>query len=278
MVEALTIGNEEIVSWPFHELNSSRFTMPNDIFWPLPPDGLSLGASDVHVWAAHLDPDPDALARLANILSTEEQARASRFRFERHRNRFIIARAVLRSLVATYLDCAPDELQFEYGPNGKPALATPFAESGLSFNLAHSEDLALVAVTQLGPIGVDVEKIRPVSDADKLVARFFSARETALFQSLPAAQKNNAFFNLWTRKEAWLKATGEGIAHSLNRVEVTFLPNEASRLIALPEGSGPSEAWILRELLPGRGFVGAVALPNLQCSICNFQFSISELL
>jgi 4'-phosphopantetheinyl transferase len=278
MVEALTIGKEEIVSWPFHELNSSRFMAPNDILWPLPPDGLSLGASDVHVWAAHLDPDPDALARLANILSTEEQARASRFRFERHRNRFITARAVLRSLVATYLDCAPDELQFEYGPNGKPALATPFAESGLSFNLAHSEDLALVAVTQLGPIGVDVEKIRPVSDADKLVARFFSPRETALFQSLPAAEKNDAFFNLWTRKEAWLKATGEGIAHSLNRVEVTFLPNEPARLVALPESAGPGEAWILRELLPAPGFAGAVALPNLQFSICNFQFSISELL
>jgi 4'-phosphopantetheinyl transferase len=278
MAEVLTIGSEETASSPFDELNSSQFTMPNDILWPLPPDPLSLGATDVHVWATHLDLPSETLPRLAAILSNQERERATRFRFETHRGRFIAARAVLRSILAKHLDCEPDDLQFEYGPNGKPILTAPFADSNLSFNLAHSEDLALIAVTRLGPIGVDVEKIRPMTDADALVARFFSPRETALFQKLPAAQKNAAFFNLWTRKEAWLKATGEGIAHSLNRVEVTFLPNEHARLVALPESSGPSEAWILRELLPARDFIGAVALPNLQFSICNFQFPIPELL
>src|SRR5882672_6016741 len=146
MVEALTIGSEEIASWPLNELNLSRFMAPNDILWPLPPARCSLGASDVHVWAAHLDLNLEALARLAAILSEEEQQRAARLRFERHHNRFIAARGILRSLLATYLDYAPDLLQFGYGPNGKPALSGPFASSGLSFNLAHSENLALIAV------------------------------------------------------------------------------------------------------------------------------------
>jgi 4'-phosphopantetheinyl transferase len=170
------------------------------------------------------------------------------------------------------LHSRPDELRFEYGPNGKPKLAAPLVESRVFFNLAHSEDLGLIALTRLGPIGIDVEQIRPVTDADELVTRFFSSRETALFQTLPTSQKNTAFFNLWTRKEAWLKATGEGIAHSLNRVEVTFLPGEPAQLLGLPETPGLKSDWALRELTPATGFVGAVALPDLQFSICNYQF------
>jgi 4'-phosphopantetheinyl transferase len=276
MVEAITIGSEEIASWPFDELNLSQFMLPEKILWPPPPAQPSLRATDVHIWAAHLDLSLENLARMASILSDEEQKRAARFRIERHHNRFIAARGILRSLLATYLDCAADELLFEYGQNGKPALTVPFAGSGLAFNLAHSQDLALVAVTRLGPIGVDVEQIRPMADADELVERFFSPRENALFQTLPDEQKSIAFFNLWTRKEAWLKATSEGIAHSLNRVEVTFLPGEPAQLLALPQKPTSNSDWVLRELAPTTGFVGAVALPNVQFSILNFQFSIPE--
>jgi len=278
MGEALTIERQEIASWPFDELTSSRVTMPNDILWPLPPAQPNLSATDVHVWAAQLDLSPGALASLAAILDEAESARATRFRSHTHQNRFIAARGALRSILGTYLDCAPDELQFDYGAHGKPALTGRFAECGLFFNLAHSEDLALLAVTRLGPIGVDVERVRPMADADELVERFFSPRENALFQQLSCDKKNVAFFNLWTRKEAWLKATGEGIAHSLNRVEVTFLPGEPAQLLSLPECSDSTEKWALHELLPAPGFDGAVALPNLQFSICNFQFPIPKLL
>jgi 4'-phosphopantetheinyl transferase len=278
MVEVLTIADEEIASSPFDELISSRFTMLNHILWPLPPERYSLGATDVQVWAARLDLRSQELLRLEAILSQGESERATRFRFETHRGRFIAARGILRSLLGAYLHAPPAELQFEYGQNGKPTLAAPFTDSGLSFNLAHSEDLALIALTRLGPIGVDVEQIRPVTDVDELVARFFSPRETALFQTLPSAQKNAAFFNLWTRKESWLKATGDGIAHLLNRVEVTFLPGEPARFLGLPEKSELNSRWALRELTPATGFVGAVALLDLQFSICNYQFVIPELL
>jgi 4'-phosphopantetheinyl transferase len=278
MVEVLTIGDEEIASLRFDELNSPRFTMPDHILWPLPPERFSLGATDVHVWAARLDLPSKALVRLEAMLFQDESERAARFRFETHRNRFIAARGILRSLLGHYLHSPPDELRFEYGPNGKPTLASPFVENGVSFNLAHSEDLALVAVTRLGLIGVDVEQIRPIADADELVARFFSPRETAIFQTLPRSQKNAAFFNLWTRKEAWLKATGDGIAHLLNRVEVTFLPGDPAHFLSLPKKDELNSDWALRELTPATGFVGAVALPDFQFSICNYQFAIPELL
>ena len=276
MGEALTIESQEIASWPSDELNPSRLTMPNEIPWPLPPAHPVLAATDVHVWAAHLDLCPAALRRLAAILDEAESARATHFRSHTHQNRFIAARGVLRSILGDYLECAPDELQFEYGANGKPALIGRFVERDLSFNVAHSEDLALIAVTHIGPIGVDVEEVRPMADADQLVARFFSPRENARFHTLTADQKAVAFFNLWTRKEAWLKATGEGIAHSLNRVEVTFLPGEPARLLSLPESLESKKGWALRELLPAPGFVGAVAVADLQFPICNYQFSIPK--
>jgi 4'-phosphopantetheinyl transferase len=275
MGEALTIETQEIVSRPFDELNSSRFTMPNDILWPLPPAEPVLGATDVHVWAAHLDLPPESLASLAATLDEAEFARATRFRYEKHRNRFTAARGILRSILGNYLDRAPGELQFEYGATGKPALIGRFAEN-LFFNLAHSEDLALIAVTHLGEVGIDVERLRSIADVDKLVARFFSQRENARFQQLSSDEKNIAYFNLWTRKEALLKATGEGIAHSLNRVEVTFLPGEPASLLALPQCSESTERWQIRELLPACGFVGAIALANLQLPICNYQFSIPQ--
>jgi 4'-phosphopantetheinyl transferase len=276
MVEALTFRSEAIASRPLDELNISQSMASNDIFWPTTPNQVSFAANDVHVWAARLDLPSEALARFTGLLSQEEHARATRFRFERHRNRFIAARGVLRSILATHVGPAPDELQFEYGPNGKPGLTGCLAQGGLCFNLAHSEDLALIAVTHLGPIGVDLEYVRPMADADELVARFFSVRENARFETLPANQKDAAFFNLWTRKEAWLKATGDGIGHLLNRVEVTFLPGEPAQLLALPEKAGLSRDWILRELIPAKGFVGAVAFPSVRFSICNFQFSTSE--
>jgi len=113
----------------------------------------------------------------------------------------------------------------------------------------------------MGPLGLDVEGIRTVKDVAELVQRFFSARENSLFQELSPEQKNIAFFNLWTRKEAWLKATGQGISQNLNRVEVSFLPGESARLLALPEAfHSPNNTWSLHELVPAPGFVGALAI------------------
>jgi 4'-phosphopantetheinyl transferase len=151
-------------------------------------------------------------------------------------------------------------LRFAFSANGKPAFAPDFAGAGIHFNLAHTEDLALIAVTRIGQIGVDVECVRPVKDVDALVARFFSERENKLFQKVPDEQKPAAFFNLWTRKEAMLKATGEGITRSLSLVEVSFLAGEPARLLAIANDAAAGERWKMWELEPASGFTGAVAI------------------
>jgi 4'-phosphopantetheinyl transferase len=151
-------------------------------------------------------------------------------------------------------------LRFNYLENGKPRLSDEFAVAEIHFNLAHTGDLALIALTRVGPVGVDVERVRPMENADDLVARFFSPREDKLFQTVAADEKPAAFFNLWTRKEALLKATGEGITRSLSLVEVSFLPGEPARLLAISGDEQRAAKWVLRDFAPANGFTGAVAI------------------
>jgi 4'-phosphopantetheinyl transferase len=230
------------------------------IRWPVPTGARNLGPTDVHVWAAALDLPSHEIEDLSSILSDAERDRAERFRFARHRNRFIAGRGLLRTVLGEYLTCAPEQLEFSYGPFGKPSLRGSSARGGLQFNLAHSEDLALLAVTRAGAIGVDVERVRVLEDFKELVNRFFSPSENARFGRLLMEQRPAAFFNLWTRKEAWLKATGEGIGQYLNGVEVSFLPEEAPRLLQIPSQLGPDRPWCLHHLAPAEGFVAALAV------------------
>jgi 4'-phosphopantetheinyl transferase len=252
---------------------------PPEINWPLPvptwAHSLSSTATPagtpvseiVHVWAANLDLSATALKHLAETLSSNESERASRFHFERDRNRYIAGRGLLRAALGKYVQLPPAEVPLVYGPNGKPLLQTGGNPTTLHFNLTHSQNLALLAVTRAAQIGVDVEAVRPLSEAHELVDRFFSARESAAFESVPEAQKPVAFFNLWTRKEAWLKATGEGIGHLLNKVEVSFLPGEPAQLLTLPQNS--KSRWTLTDLVPAPGFTAALAVacsaPTLNC-------------
>ena len=241
--------------------------LADEILWPEPPPGHAPGRSDIDLWAISLERSDSVLRELAATLSPTELERAARFHFERDRNRFVAGRAILRTTLSRCLETKPQALEFVYGPQGKPSLAGSFASRGLNFNLAHSEDLALLAVTRVGSVGVDIERIRPIPDVEQLVARFFSERESAAFQKLPNDQKPAAFFNLWTRKEAWLKATGEGIGHLLNRVEVSFLPGEPARLLAFPRESDAATPWTLHALAPAAGFAGALAVSTAQARL-----------
>ena len=240
------------------------------MLWPLGTTDFSLPDQEAHVWAASLDLPQVELNQLESTLSQEERERAARFRFRLHRNRFTAGRGLWRTILGQYLKMDPGKVVFNYGPHGKPSLGE--TTKNLHFNLAHSEDLALIAVALGGPIGVDVERIRILDDFDELVSRFFSSRETAVFRNLAPNQQPAAFFNLWTRKEAWLKATGEGIGYSLNRVEVTFLPGEPARLLSLPQNSSRLSNWTLHELSPASGFASAVVISGenvrLRCQCC----------
>ena len=223
----------------------------------------ALADHEVHVWKVDLDSEVSRLAA-SGLLSEDEVDRATRFHFEQHRNRFVCCRGIVRMILSAYLHCAARDIHFEYGPNGKPLV------DGLYFNVAHSNGLALVAVSISHEIGVDVETVRWLNDFDELVSRFFCRRESQLFARVPNKLKPAAFFNLWTRKEALLKATGEGIAYSLNRVDVTFLPDEPPCVLSMP-GDDSWQDWRIKEITPAAGCVGALAVkdPSAQLTFKN---------
>jgi 4'-phosphopantetheinyl transferase len=239
-----------------------------------------LAAGEVHVWSLPLDISQCSLASVAEFLSPDERKRADRFRFEGPRIRFLAGRALLRVILGRYCNLPPERLRFHYGPNGKPEL-TPVEGArrkcgALHFNLAHSEGVGVLAVTQTGPVGVDVEQVRRLLEFKELVGQFFSVREAAEFSSLPREQQPAAFFNLWTRKEALLKATGEGIARSLNRVEVSFLPGEPARVLSLPTEPWAGCEWSLVDLAISPAYAGALALPVRNVVVSQFQIPCTD--
>ena len=242
--------------------------------WPAAPDVPQLIGNEIHVWSVSLDQAQCGMTHVAATLCPEERARARRFHFERDRNRFVASRGSLRALLGRYLDVSPAEINFAYSARGKPSLAKAFSRDSVHFNLAHSGALALVALTRVAEVGVDVEQIRSVEDAEAIAKRFFSPRESEILQRLPTTELQTAFFNLWTRKEAWLKATGEGISESLSHVEVSCLQEEPVRVISLFGNSETARCWRLIHLAPAPGFVGALAIhaPEVELKCRHFNF------
>lgn len=235
--------------------------------WPQPPAEWQLDAHEAHVWAASLRVDEERADEFAHTLSPDETARAKRFVFDRDRKRFIAGRGLLREMLGHYLHREPGQIRFQYSPRGKPSLAGHAENEHFHFNLAHSDDVAVFTFSRTCPVGVDVERMRRMHDAESIAERFFSARETNLLKSLPEAEKQTGFFNLWTRKEAWLKATGEGIAKLLAQVEVSLEPDERAQLISILGDTRAAKKWTLHDLEPATGFKGALALPSLDLKI-----------
>lgn len=226
--------------------------------WNPPPAVTALGEGEVHVWRASLKGDAPAVEAFRKILDADERGRADRFHFERDRVRFVIARGVLRSILARYLRRAPGEIRFTYSAYGKPALAV--AEGGLSFNVSHSNEVALYAFARGREVGVDVEFVREDCAGMEIAGRFFSAREVDALRRLPAALHTHAFFNCWTRKEAYIKARGEGLSHPLDKFAVSLAPGEPAALLSTERDPSEVSRWSLHELRPGPGYVAALAL------------------
>ncbi len=225
-----------------------------DVNWLLAPANLTLSPDEVHVWRIDLDVPEAKLQDFTATLSGDELARAQRFYFEQHRQRFIAGRGILRNILARYLGITAGEVQFDYQARGKPVLAAKFADSGLWFNLSHSVSLGLCGVSYR-QIGIDLEYIRPMSDLEALAKRFFLPREYDVVRSLAPHLQQQVFFRYWTCKEAYLKATGEGIAQ-LEEVEVLLSLTEAAKLQT-------SDDWRLQELVPADNYVAAVAVAGL---------------
>jgi 4'-phosphopantetheinyl transferase len=222
---------------------------------PAPPPRLAPDA--VHVWRIALNPDDEVVVRLDATLSSDEVERADRFRGPMLRRRFVVGRAALRSVLAGYLEAEPERITFAYGARGKPRLAG--VGEWLEFNLSHTEDLALCAITRGKAVGIDIERLRPMDDAGQIMSRYFTPREQAEFFNYPQQERPAAFFRAWTRKEALLKATGDGLAALADTYEVALAEVGPERM-SLSDDTEAVPCWTLHDLDVGPEYLAALAV------------------
>jgi 4'-phosphopantetheinyl transferase len=224
------------------------------------PAGPALVEGEVHVWRIALDRPTWDDADLRSSLAPDELARAARFVFPVDRERFVAARDALRQILARYIGCSPRQVHFGYSQHGKPTLRAPGASTGLTFNLSHTRDLALCAVTRGREVGIDVEAIRPEVAIDEIARTTFSPAERSALAALPPGERLAAFFACWTRKEAYLKARGDGLTYPLDQFDVSLGPGEAPALLGSREGPAEVRRWDLRALDLGERYAAALAV------------------
>ena len=225
--------------------------------WSDPPESLVLPSGEVHVWRLSLE-QPDVVRdRFRVTLDAEELNRASRYYFEKHRRHFLVGRGFLRAVVARYVAEKPENLKFVYGAYGKPSLA---AEQTVRFNMSHSHEVALLAVTRDVELGVDVEHVRADFATADIARRFFSQAEVEAFDMLPREEQVAAFFRCWTRKEAYIKAIGKGLSQPLDGFDVTLGPGEEAAL--LRAAADDASRWVMSDVDVGPGYAGALAVES----------------
>jgi 4'-phosphopantetheinyl transferase len=212
---------------------------------------LMLLDRDVHVWNVDLNLDLDRIGHFSQFLTAQERQRAAKFINPLHGNRWTVARGYLRQILSQYLDLTPAEIVFSYGQQGKPAVEG----HDLQFNLSHSGDRAVYAISAKHPVGIDLEQIHPLPAAD-LVDRFFSSTEQAIFHSLPVSLQQAAFFHAWTQKEAYLKACGTGLSTPLDRIEVSIDPRTPAEIISAPVAG----IWRIQKLAISAAYASAIVI------------------
>ncbi len=220
---------------------------------------MTLRTEEVHVWAVGLVQADAVVEGLRATLSEDERERAEKFYFEKHQREYVVARGALRNILARYMRCEAGSLEFNYSLQGKPMLVRPPSPlPALEFNLSHSGQVAIYVVTRGRRVGIDIEAMRKLDDLEGLARSNFSAAENAVLKSLPASQKHEAFFNCWTRKEAYIKALGDGLGYPLDQFDVTLRLGEKARLLKV--ASDPQEAarWRLEALDVAIGYTAAV--------------------
>ena len=211
---------------------------------------------DVHVWVVDLDGERESLAAMLELLSGEERIRAARLHTTELRVRFVVAHGALRTILSRYLHVPAAGIRLEATASGKPLVPG----GAVSFNLSHCEGLALVAVSPGTPVGVDVERIRTLADADAIVARFFSAAEGHEYAALAREDRPRAFFSIWTRKEAFVKGTGKGLGRALKCFDVDVDPELAAPRVSSVSPEVDAARWHLRSFAPRPGYIAALAV------------------
>jgi 4'-phosphopantetheinyl transferase len=247
-----------------------------DQVWRPPPDHLPQKKDQVHVWRVVLDQPGSHVQDLQRTLTDDERVRAKQFHFGKHRDRFIVARAMLRVILGRYLDIAPGEVQFCYNPYGKPALAHGSGAAGLRFNLSHSHRVALYAVTCGREVGVDIEYIQPAVTEEGIAERFFSPREVIDLRALPPRLQTRAFFACWTRKEAFIKANGKGLSMPLDQFDVSVNPEEPAALLSVNGASRQASHWRLQDIPVGDGFAAAIAVEGHAWRMKCWQYEVQS--
>jgi 4'-phosphopantetheinyl transferase len=214
---------------------------------------FELAPRTVYVWSIPTLASTDVFLRLQQTLSSDEKERAARFRFEHLRHSFVVDRGALRALLGGYLGISPARVQFSYNGKGKPRLHAP---ASLDFNISHSDDLAVFAFTVGCEIGVDIERIRAVPEMQLIASHHFCPEEAAELMTLGESRRDHAFFLCWTRKEAYIRAVGDGLSVPLNSFRVTIQPGQPARFIYVPCGTS---AWALHDLQLAGNHTAALA-------------------
>ncbi len=235
--------------------------------WPTRSSLPVLSRDEVHVWCIPLRERQQEIQKLLEILTEDERERAKRFHLEDISNHFIVARGVLRIILGCYLEVEPSNLRFEYGPYGKPALDDKALTGELCFNLSHCAGIGLYAFTRSREVGIDVERICSGGIDWQIAEGSFSQREIAALRALPEDQQDEGFFNCWTRKEAYIKARGEGLSIPLDSFDVSLIPGEPASLLATREDPTGAAQWSLHHLEPCSGFVGALTVEGHDSSL-----------
>jgi len=241
--------------------------------WRPAVPGIALGADDIHCWRASLDATPETVASFAATLSPDERERAARFRAPADGDRFTVGRGILRAILAGYLGIEPGALRFIYGAHGKPALVSGDNAKDIRFNLSHSRGLALFAFALGREIGADLEFMRPNLDTERLAVRFFSREEIRTLQALPDAERRAAFFRCWSRKEAFIKARGEGLSLPLDGFTVSLAPGAAAALLHVAADEAEARRWELREIPVAADYAAAIAAEGANWSLALWDWS-----
>jgi 4'-phosphopantetheinyl transferase len=227
--------------------------------WPLAPERIRLDIGHVQLWAASLNEFFEKAPRLGLLLSPQEMARADEFKLPEDRNRYVVRHGLLRLILSRYLQQPASAIEFRQGTHGKPEIQSGGTDQPPFFNTSHSSEIAVCAISRSCPLGVDVERIQEIPEMEAIAKRFFSSREARTLMALPLNLRLQAFYNCWTRKEAFLKATGEGIAENLAKVEVTLAPDDKPGVVSLSGDLGAHEQWQLQPFSPAHGYLGCVA-------------------
>jgi 4'-phosphopantetheinyl transferase len=269
----------------------------NAMLWHPPPQDLDCPQAEIHLWQATFGDFTPDLPKLQALLSEDEQARAARFAFDLHRQRYIVARGLLRCVLSRYTGIPAAALAFTYGLKGKPSLDGHQMRLGqpIHFNLSHSQERAVYAVTAVGPVGVDLEWVRPVENLTQISRRYFSQEEMALLQRYSGVAQAQMFFRLWTAKEAYLKAIGVGLSQirQVQLAPISVSPEAVSPEAVSPEAASPEDAipflesesfklgfqsglnldkpWQLWEFSPARQYWGSLAYAADPCPVLCWQ-------